>query len=282
MFDQIDTNLLRMACFAGIFAVMALLEAVIPRRALTKGRVTRWPANWGLIVLDSLLVRLVFPLGGAGLALLAETRGWGLFGILGLGGAFAGVITFLALDLAVWFQHLVSHKVPLFWRIHRVHHADSDVDATTALRFHPVEILLSLLWKGLVIVALGGPWEAVLIFEIVLNASAVFGHTNMKIPAGLDRVLRLVVVTPDMHRIHHSVLRHETDSNYGFYLSVWDRLCGTYIETPEKGHEAMEIGLGPSLTPRAHSLPFSLMIPFLRTRGRGKGDKNVNEGVRDR
>lgn len=273
MFDQIDTNFLRMACFAGVFAVMALLEAGLPRRELQKGRLSRWPTNWGLIVLDSLLVRLVFPIGGAGLALLAETRGWGLFGILGLGGAPAGVLTFLALDLAVWFQHLVSHKVPVFWRIHRVHHADSDVDATTALRFHPIEILLSFLWKGLVIVALGGPWEAVLIFEIVLNASAVFGHANMKIPAGLDRALRLLVVTPDMHRIHHSVLRHETDSNYGFYLSVWDRLFGTYVEAPEKGHEAMEIGLGPTLTPRAHSFSFSLMIPFLRARRRdGDGD----------
>jgi sterol desaturase/sphingolipid hydroxylase (fatty acid hydroxylase superfamily) len=271
MFEQIDINQLRMASFAGIFLVMALLEAGLPRRELRNGRVKRWPANWGLILLDSLLVRLIFPIGGVGLALLAADKGWGLFGLAGWTGAgaglwsglAAGLITFVMLDLAVWFQHLASHKVPLFWRIHRVHHADSEVDATTALRFHPVEILLSFVWKGAVIVALGGPVEAVLIFEIVLNASAVFSHANVRIPDRLDRLLRLAIVTPDMHRIHHSIIHRETDSNYGFYLSVWDRLFGTYTQDPEKGHLGMEIGLGPSLTPRAHSLPFSLMIPFL-------------------
>ncbi|MBN9669298.1 sterol desaturase family protein [Roseibium aggregatum] len=265
MFEQIDINQLRMACFAGIFLVMALLEAGLPRRRLKNGRVKRWPTNWGLVLLDSLLVRLIFPIGGAGLALLAREHGWGLFGLLGWSGLLAGLFTFMALDLAVWFQHLVSHKVPLFWRIHRVHHADSEVDATTALRFHPIEILLSFVWKGLIIVALGGPVEAVVLFEIVLNASAVFSHANFRIPQGLDRVLRLAIVTPDMHRIHHSVLQRETDSNYGFYLSVWDRLFGTYVEAPEQGHEAMEIGLGPSLTPRAHSFAFSLSIPFLKS-----------------
>jgi sterol desaturase/sphingolipid hydroxylase (fatty acid hydroxylase superfamily) len=269
MFEQIDINNLRMACFAGIFLVMALLEAGLPRREMRNGRLKRWPTNWGLVLLDALLVRLIFPIGGVGLALLALDGGWGLFGLLGWSGILAGLLTFLALDLAVWFQHLVSHKVPLFWRVHRVHHADSEVDATTALRFHPIEILLSFLWKGAVIVALGGPWEAVLIFEIVLNGSAVFSHANVRIPGGLDRLLRLVIVTPDMHRIHHSVIRRETDSNYGFYLSVWDRLFGTYTEDPEKGHEGMEIGLGPSLTPRAHSFPFSLWIPFVN----GKREK---------
>jgi sterol desaturase/sphingolipid hydroxylase (fatty acid hydroxylase superfamily) len=269
MFDEIDINQLRMACFAGIFLVMALLEAGLPRRALKSSRLKRWPTNWGFIVLDALLVRLIFPIGGVGLAMLAEERGWGLFGFLGWSGnwsgGLAGLLTFLILDLAVWFQHLASHKVPLFWRIHRVHHADSEVDATTALRFHPVEILLSFVWKGLVIVALGGPVEAVLIFEIVLNGSAVFGHANVRLPLGIDRWLRFIIVTPDMHRIHHSVIRRETDSNYGFYLSIWDRLFGTYTRDPEMGHEAMEIGLGPSLTPRAHSFPFSLWIPLMKT-----------------
>ncbi len=275
MFEQLDINQLRMACFAGIFLVMALLEAGLPRRQLRNGRLKRWPTNWAIILLDSALVRLIFPIGGVGLALLAEERGWGAFGLLGWSGVFAGVITFLVLDLAVWAQHVASHKVPFFWRIHRVHHADSEVDATTALRFHPIEILLSFLWKGLIIIALGGPVEAVLIFEIVLNASAVFSHANFRIPERLDRLLRLVIVTPDMHRIHHSVLRRETDSNYGFYLSVWDRLFGTYVEDPENGHEAMEIGLGPALTPRSHSLPFSLVIPFLENRERGskRGDR---------
>ncbi len=273
MFEHLDINQIRMACFAGIFLVMALLEAGLPRRALKSGRVKRWPTNWGIILLDSLLVRLIFPIGGVGLALFANEREWGLFGLLGLDGFVAGFLTFMALDLAVWFQHLVSHKVPLFWRVHRVHHADSEVDATTALRFHPIEILLSFIWKGLVIVALGGPVEAVLIFEIVLNASAVFGHANFRIPEKLDRVLRLLIVTPDMHRIHHSVIRRETDSNYGFYLSIWDRLFGTYVQDPEKGHLGMEIGLGPSLTPRAHSFPFSLAIPFLKEARRPDTDQ---------
>jgi sterol desaturase/sphingolipid hydroxylase (fatty acid hydroxylase superfamily) len=274
MFEQIDINQIRMACFAGIFLVMALLEVILPRRELHTGRLKRWPTNWGIILLDSLLVRLIFPIGGVGLALFAQEHGWGLFGFLGWPEGLSGVITFLVLDLAVWFQHVVSHKVPLFWRIHRVHHADSEMDATTALRFHPIEILLSFVWKGLVIVALGGPVEAVLIFEIVLNASAIFGHANVRIPAKLDWLLRLVIVTPDMHRVHHSVIRKETDSNYGFYLSIWDRLFGTYIDQPEDGHDKMEIGLGPSLTPKAHSFPFSLAIPFLensqRRSGKGK------------
>lgn len=265
MFEEIDINQVRMACFAGIFLVMALLEAGLPRRRLENGRLKRWPTNWGLILLDSLLVRLIFPIGGVGLALLAQENGWGLFGLLGWSGALAGIVTFFALDFAVWGQHVASHKIPIFWRIHRVHHADSEVDATTALRFHPIEILLSFVWKGIVIVALGGPVEAVLVFEIVLNASAVFGHANVRIPLWLDKLLRLVIVTPDMHRVHHSVIRRETDSNYGFYLSIWDRMFGTYVDQPEKGHDGMEIGLGASLTPKAHQFPFSLAIPFLGT-----------------
>ncbi|MES0879958.1 sterol desaturase family protein [Roseibium sp. SCP14] len=271
MFEQLDINQVRMACFAGIFLIMALLEVRLPRRDLKTGRLKRWPTNWGFILLDALLVRLIFPIGGVGLALFAQERGWGLFGALGWSGWIAGLITFLMLDLAVWFQHLVSHKVPVFWRIHRVHHADSEMDATTALRFHPIEILLSFVWKGLVIVLLGGPMEAVLIFEIVLNASAVFGHANVRIPSKLDWLLRLLIVTPDMHRIHHSIVRRETDSNYGFYLSVWDRLFGTYVEAPEQGHENMEIGLGPSLTPKSHSFPFSLAIPFMNNKERKAG-----------
>ncbi|MEO1112235.1 MAG: sterol desaturase family protein [Pseudomonadota bacterium] len=263
MFEEIDINQVRMACFAGIFLLMALLEAGLPRRRLENGRLKRWPTNWGLILLDSLLVRLIFPIGGVGLALLAQENGWGLFGLLGWSGALAGIVTFFALDFAVWGQHVASHKIPIFWRIHRVHHADSEVDATTALRFHPIEILLSFIWKGLVIVALGGPVEAVLVFEIVLNASAVFGHANVRIPLWLDKLLRLVIVTPDMHRVHHSVIRRETDSNYGFYLSIWDRMFGTYVDQPEKGHDGMEIGLGAPLTPKAHQFPFSLAIPFL-------------------
>ncbi|MCK7610940.1 sterol desaturase family protein [Roseibium sediminicola] len=282
MFDEIDINTLRMACFGGVFLAMALMEVWLPRRGLKSSRLKRWPTNWGFILLDALLVRLIFPIGGVGLALLAQDKGWGLFGLLGWSGIVVGLLAFLVLDLAVWFQHLASHKIPLFWRVHRVHHADSEVDATTALRFHPIEILLSFVWKGAVIVALGGPWEAVLLFEIVLNGSAVFSHANLKIPERADRLLRWLVVTPDMHRIHHSVLRRETDSNYGFYLSVWDRLFGTYTEDPEQGHETMEIGLGPSLTPRAHSFPFSLAIPFVTTHEQKRGEKHGEAPAQER
>ncbi|MEP1931585.1 MAG: sterol desaturase family protein [Roseibium sp.] len=259
----LDTNTIRMICFASIFGVMALLEFVQPKRGQPLGRLKRWPTNWGFILLDSLLVRLIFPIGGVGLALFAQEHGWGLFGLLGWSGVFIGLLCFLALDFAVWLQHLASHKIPVFWRIHRVHHADAEVDVTTALRFHPIEILLSFVWKGAVIVALGGPVEAVLIFEIVLNGAAVFNHANASLPKWLDRLLRLVIVTPDMHRVHHSVLQEETDSNYGFNLSIWDRVFGTYIPQPKGGHTDMELGLGPDLTPRAHQLPFSLSIPFL-------------------
>ncbi|GAA0777964.1 sterol desaturase family protein [Roseibium denhamense] len=265
MFEQIDINHIRMACFGGIFLVMALIEAGLPKRELQSGRLKRWPTNWGFILLDSILVRLIFPIGGVGLALLAQENGWGLFGVFGWSGWVAAIATFIVLDLAVWFQHLVSHKVPLFWRMHRVHHADSEVDATTALRFHPIEILLSFMWKGAVIVALGGPVEAVLIFEIVLNGAAVFNHANAALPAWLDRGLRWLIVTPDMHRVHHSARPEETDSNYGFNLSIWDRVFGTYVAQPRDGHEKMEIGLGPEWTAKAHQLPFSLWIPFMNS-----------------
>jgi len=260
----LDTNTIRMLCFAGIFAAMALLEFLLPKRAQPLGRKRRWPTNWSLVVLDAALVRLIFPIGGVGLALLAQERGWGVFGALEWAGVTAWLLTFAALDLAVWFQHWASHKVPVFWRIHRMHHADAEVDVSTALRFHPIEILLSFLWKGAVILALGGPVSAVLVFEIVLNGAALFNHANAALPARLDRILRLAIVTPDMHRVHHSVQRHETDSNYGFNLSVWDRLFGTYVAQPEGGHHGMELGQGKDLSSKAHQLPFSLAIPFLK------------------
>lgn len=268
LFDGLETNTIRMLCFASIFAFMAVLEFALPKREQPLGRKKRWPTNWALVVMDAALVRLIFPIGGVGLALLAQVNGWGLFGLAGWSGAVAWVLTFVILDFAVWLQHLVSHKIPVFWRIHRMHHADAEVDVSTALRFHPLEILLSFIWKGAVIVALGGPVEAVLVFEVVLNGAALFNHANTALPRGLDRVLRLIIVTPDMHRVHHSVKRRETDSNYGFNLSVWDRLFGTYVAQPELGHQGMELGLGPELTPRAHHLPFSLAIPFLKGTGR--------------
>ena len=262
--EGLDTNTVRLSFFAGIFVIMVLIEAFLPKRDLRLGRGTRWPANLALLVISAVLVRLVFPIGGVGLAVLAAGNGWGILPVFGLNGLAAGLIAFLVLDLAVWFQHWASHKVPVLWRIHRVHHADGDVDVTTALRFHPIEILLSFMFKGAVIVALGGPVEAVLIFEIVLNGAAMFNHANIAMPRWMDGALRLLMVTPDMHRVHHSVRSSETDSNYGFNLSVWDRVFRTYTAQPKDGHLGMKIGLGPEWTERAHSLPFSLWIPFRR------------------
>lgn len=274
-FQTLDTNTIRMACFGGIFLLMALLEFALPMRDRPLGRLRRWPTNWGLVLLDALLVRLIFPIGGVGLAVLARENGWGLFPLFGWSGGAAGLAAFVILDFAVWLQHLASHKIPVFWRIHRMHHADAEVDVSTALRFHPAEILLSFVWKGAVILALGAPVEAVLVFEIVLNGAAVFNHANASLPRWLDRVLRLAIVTPDMHRVHHSVRPEETDSNYGFNLSFWDRLFGTYVPQPKFGHERMELGLGHELTPRAHHLPFSLWIPFLPLRRQKPADQST-------
>lgn len=262
MFESLDTNSLRMLFFASIFGFMALFEVVLPRRDLSVGRMSRWPTNWSIVILDALLVRFIFPIGGVGLAALAASQGWGLFNALGWTGIAMGVVAFLVLDFAVWFQHWAAHKIPLLWRIHRVHHADGDMDVTTALRFHPIEILLSFVWKGAVIVALGAPALAVLVFEIVLNGAAMFNHANIALPRWLDSILRLAVVTPDMHRVHHSARTVETDSNYGFNLSIWDRMFRTYTAQPEGGHDGMTIGLDAECAVGARKLGWSLAFPF--------------------
>ena len=207
----------------------------------------------GFILLDALLVRLIFPIGGVGLALFAHERGWGLFGHLGWGSLVAGLLAFLVLDFAVWLQHLASHKIPVFWRIHRVHHADAEVDVSTALRFHPIEILLSFIWKGAVIIALGGPVEAVLVFEIVLNGAAVFNHANASLPVWLDRALRVLVVTPDMHRFIIPSCETKptpiTDSTYLFGIAY----SGPTFLNPEKGMREWNLALGENLLQRLTS-----------------------------
>ncbi|MTH95959.1 sterol desaturase family protein [Roseibium sp. RKSG952] len=247
---------------------MACLEVLLPRRELSTARPRRWSTNWAFLILDAVLVRLIFPIGGVGLAYLAVSEGWGVFSVFELPGWLAGLIAFLVLDFAVWFQHWATHKVPFLWRFHKVHHVDGDVDVTTALRFHPVEILLSFLWKGAVILALGAPVEAVLVFEIVLNGAAVFNHANVALPRWLDRVLRIVVVTPDMHRVHHSARIAETDSNYGFNLAIWDRLFSTYTAQPADGHDRMQIGLDADSAIRARRFGWSLILPFHRQKNR--------------
>lgn len=234
---------IRLAAFLGVLAAMALWEVAAPRRRREIPRVIRWSNNLALVALDTVILRLTFPILGVGLAVMAEERGWGLFNNLELPVGIAFALSMLLLDLAIYLQHVMFHAVPGLWRLHRVHHADLDFDATTGLRFHPAEIVISMGIKIAVIAALGPPAIAVLLFEVVLNATALFNHANIDLPRPVDRVLRLFVVTPDMHRVHHSSDPRETNSNYGFSLPWWDRLLGTYRAEPAKGHEGMEIGI---------------------------------------
>lgn len=254
--------LIRLTVFAAILALMAGLEAWLPRRRRSAGRWLRWPGNLGTVVLGSLVLRLVFPTAAVGLALALEGRGVGLLPWLGLPRPFAILLAVLLLDLAIYLQHVLFHAVPVLWRLHRMHHADLDFDVTTGLRFHPVEILLSMIIKLMVVVALGAPAVAVLAFEVLLNATAMFNHANLRLPERLDRMLRLVVVTPDMHRVHHSVVPRETNSNFGFSLAVWDRVFGTYRDQPAAGHEAMTIGIGQFRDPRELRLDRMLTQPL--------------------
>ncbi|HEV3396977.1 MAG TPA: sterol desaturase family protein [Xanthobacteraceae bacterium] len=233
----------RIAAAAAVFAVMVLWEVLAPRRPWSVGRLARWPHNLGIVVIDALAVRILIPAAAVGAALVAAGNGWGLFHVAGLRLSLASLLGFLALDVAIYAQHVAFHKVPLLWRLHRMHHADLDIDVTTGVRFHPIEIVLSMLIKIAVVLALGIPPVAVFAFEVVLNATSMFNHGNVAMPSWLDRVLRLIVVTPDMHRVHHSIDPRETDSNFGFNLPWWDRLFGTYRAAPQAGHDRMTIGL---------------------------------------
>lgn len=235
--------LLRLSCFVGVLLLMALLEARWPRRARAHGRWRRWPANLAIVAVNTLVLRLLFPAAAVGLALLAEERQWGLLQNLAVPGWAAVAAAMVLLDLAIYLQHVMFHAVPLLWRLHRMHHADLDFDVTTGARFHPLEIVLSMLIKLAVIAALGAPALAVLLFEVLLNASAMFNHSNLALPTSVDRSLRWLLVTPDMHRVHHSVEPRETNSNFGFNLPWWDRLFGTYRAQPAAGHADMVLGL---------------------------------------
>ena len=253
---------IRLSAFALIFVALALWELLAPRRDLLVGRWPRWPSNLGILVIDIVAVRVLAPTAAVGASLYAAGNGWGLINLAGLRLSVAALLGFLALDLAIYVQHVVFHKIPLLWRLHRMHHADLDIDVTTGVRFHPFEILISLAIKIAVILALGVPVVAVILFEVMLNASSIFNHANVAMPGWLDRLLRLVVVTPDMHRVHHSILRRETDSNFGFNLPWWDRLFGTYRPQPEAGHTAMTIGLPTFRDRRELRLDRLLTQPF--------------------
>ena len=254
--------LIRLLAFAGVFAAMAAWELLAPRREQKLARGTRWPGNIGVVVLDTVLVRLVLPTTAVGLALVAEARGWGLFNAFGVPMWASVPAAVIALDLAIYLQHVLFHAVPALWRLHRVHHADLEVDVTTGTRFHPIEILLSMGLKLGVVAALGAPALAVLAFEALLSATSLFNHSNVRVSAGLDRVLRWVVVTPDMHRVHHSVAVRETNSNFGFNLPWWDRLFGTYRDQPAAGHETMTVGIEQFRDPAEQRLDRMLTQPF--------------------
>lgn len=258
-------GLIRLGTFLGLFVLFAGLEALWPRRPRKQTRSRRWATNGAIIVIDTVMLRLMafaLPLLAVGAAVDAARQGWGLFNLLDWPIWVEALLAILILDFAIWAQHLVTHKVPLLWRLHRVHHADIDIDVSTAIRFHPIEIALSMLLKIGLVYALGPAAFAVVMFEVLLNGTAMFNHANIRLPLWLDGTLRRVLVTPDMHRVHHSVHRAEHDSNYGFALSIWDRLFGTYIAQPGEGHDNMTIGLQWQ-DDRPSRLGWSLRLPFL-------------------
>jgi sterol desaturase/sphingolipid hydroxylase (fatty acid hydroxylase superfamily) len=256
---------LRAAAFAIVFAAVAALESWLPRRRTAAvAKRARWTHNLLLAALNTLLLRLFSPVAAAGVAVFAAAHGWGLLNHFALPYAAAVVVAVVALDFAIWLQHVMLHAVPALWRLHRVHHADLDFDLTTGTRFHPIEILASTLVKFAAILVLGPPVLAVVVFEILLNATSMFGHGNVRLPDAVDRGLRWIVVTPDMHRIHHSVEDDETNSNFGFNLPWWDRLFGTYRAVPRAGHEAMTLGIHGHTDPREVArLPGMLRLPFV-------------------
>ena len=256
--------LLRLVLFIGLFTLFAGMEWALPRRTRRASQPRRWATNWAIIILDTLTLRLValaIPLLAVGAAIDAQSKGWGLLNQFDMPFALNLMLTILIFDLAIWAQHVASHKIPALWRIHRVHHADRDMDVTTAIRFHPIEIALSMLLKIGLVYLIGPAAWAIVIFEVVLNGSAMFNHANIKLPLWLDKVLRLFMITPDMHRIHHSVKRSEHDTNYGFALSWWDRMFGTYTLNPAEGHEEMKVGLQWQ-DDRPNRLAWSLSLPF--------------------
>lgn len=255
---------IRLGFFFGVFALIAIWEMLSPRRALTVSKVLRWSSNLGLVFLNSLVLRLLFPAAAVGVAAFAQQSDWGLLNLYEIPYSLSVILSVVVLDFVIYIQHVMVHAIPAFWRLHRVHHADLDYDVTTGARFHPIEIILSMLIKFSAIVVLGPPVLAVVIFEVLLNATAMFNHGNISIPQGVDRLLRWFVVTPDMHRVHHSVEDDETNSNFGFSLPWWDRLFGTYRDQPRAGHEGMVIGIYRYRDQKLVSrLPGMLILPFV-------------------
>jgi sterol desaturase/sphingolipid hydroxylase (fatty acid hydroxylase superfamily) len=258
---------IRLTFFAGMLIAMAMWEVSVPRRRRLVSRWARWPSNLGIVALNTVVLRLAFPFAAVGLAAMGEQRGWGLLNSVDLPDGVRIALAFVLLDLAIYLQHVMFHAVPALWRLHRMHHADLDFDVTTGARFHPLEILLSMGFKLAVVAALGAPAVSVLVFEVILNATSMFNHGDVFVSAQLDRFLRSIVVTPDMHRVHHSAVRNETNSNFGFNLPWWDRLLGTYRAQPAAGHEGMTIGLDAFRDPAQLRLDRMLLQPFVGPAG---------------
>ena len=273
---------IRLGFFFGVFALIAIWEVLAPRRSLTTSKSVRWFSNLAITFLNPVVVRLVSPIMPVTMALLAQKSGWGLLNNFALPYWLPVVIGVAVLDLVIYLQHVMFHTVPVLWRLHMMHHADLDFDMTTGLRFHPIEMILSMGIKLSVVVVIGPPALAVLIFEILLNTTSMFNHGNIRLPSSIDRKLRLLVVTPDMHRVHHSVTIRETYSNLGFNLPWWDRLLGTYRDQPAAGHEGMTIGLAQFRDPKRLTFLWMLALPFIGKPGeyainrRGKEPAMIN------
>ncbi len=255
---------LRLSVFAGLLMGLIILESLFPRKKRTQARLRRWFTNIMIVVIDSIILRLVFPIIAVGAALWAQQKGWGLLNMWSGPLWFEFILAIILLDGLIYLQHVISHRLPPLWALHKVHHTDRDLDVTSALRFHPAEILFSMAYKMFWVIILGPAAAAVIIFEVILNGSAMFNHANMRLPLWLDKWLRLIIVTPDMHRVHHSVIETETNSNYGFFLSIWDRLGRTYTAQPVDGHDNMTIGLSEHQDEGPRSLSWSLSLPFGR------------------
>lgn len=266
LFGQFSEATVRFSAFVGIFLVLVVLEFLIPKRKLKHSKPRRWLTNLAIVGVDSVVIRLmgafVVPLAAVSAGLWAESQGWGLFNLVDWPGWLEILLAVIVLDLAIFGQHVASHKWSPLWRLHKVHHTDVDIDVTTGIRFHPIEIALSMLWKIVVVIALGAAPVAIVLFEVILNGGSLFTHSNLALPRWLDRGLRLLFVTPDMHRIHHSIHRREHDSNFGFNLSVWDRLFSTYTLDPEDGHTAMTIGLPGYQSEEPTRFVWALALPF--------------------
>jgi sterol desaturase/sphingolipid hydroxylase (fatty acid hydroxylase superfamily) len=271
---------IRMAFFVGIFGIVALLELAVPRRPLTTSKAGRWFANIGIVIINTVVLRVLVPAGALGISVWIGRQGWGVFNYMNWPIWIEVILSVILLDFVIYLQHLMFHAVPLLWRLHMMHHADLDYDLTTGTRFHPIEIIISMGIKASAISLLGASPVAVIIFEVLLNGTAMFNHGNLYIPLGIDRILRLMVVTPDMHRVHHSVFPSETNSNFGFNLPWWDRLMGTYRAQPTKGHDGMTIGLNQFRDPARLTLPRIIALPFIGKGGSyALGRRGMREGT---